>query len=460
MHIQFGIQSYQQPAKQLSAQRMVNALLENQEEGAKAPRAILRAPGIETLLTLSSVPVRGWTRHDNKLFVTSGGNLYSVDANHAASTIGTIPGTGRVQMFSNGAQLGIVADQDLYVYETSLAKVTDAGYAGASDATYLDLFGIFVKPNSADFFINNPGAASFPDLTDFDALDFRTAEAGEGDLVAVETDHRELILFKETNGEVWTNTGAADFPFSPVGNAFLELGCIARDSLTKADNTVFWLANDMTVRRLDGYTPVRVSTHAIEDTITKMSVRDDAIAHSHPFNGHLFYVITFPTEKATFVYDITANKWYERETNGNDWRAHYYIYANKTHYMADSLTGKIGKLTAETHTDFDDVHRVLVTSPPIHSEGRWIEFERLEIDFDMGQGGSTDPEVMLRWSDNGGRTWSSEYWRSIGKVGEYEKRAVWHNLGRSRDRVFELAYTDTSPFTLIEAFADVSIGGT
>ena len=459
MLIHFGLQSYQQAARQLSAQRMVNAFLEKQPEGTKSPIAILRAPGIETLMTLPTTPVRGWAEHKNTLFAVSGNTLYEINTGYTA--IGTIPGTNRVQMFSNGAQLGIVANQDLYVYETALAIVTDPGYAGASDATYLDLFGIFVKPGSSDFFINNPGASSFPDLNDFDALDFRTAEAGPGDILAIESDHRELFILKPKNGEVWTNTGAADFPFAPVGNAYLEVGCIARDSLTKADNTIFWLANDMTVRRLDGYTPVRVSTHAIEDAITAMSVRDDAIAYSYPYNGHLFYVLTFPSEDRTFVYDITTQLWHERETDGDDWRAHYYIYVNDTHYMADSLTGKIGKLSGREYKDFDDVHRVEVTSPPIHSEGRWIEFERLEVDFDMGRGTLTlDPQAMLQWSDDGGNTWSSEYWRPIGKEGQYEKRAVWWNLGRSRDRVFRLSFADPTPFTLIQASADISIGGT
>lgn len=463
MEIQFGIQSYQSEARQLSSQRMVNCFLEKEPEGTKSKHPILRVPGIETVLTFPTSPVRGAAEHLGAPYFVAGTVLYRVSGTDT-SVVGTIPGTARVDMFSNGSQLGIVANQDLYVYETTLAKVTDAGYGGAIDATYLDLFGVFVSPNSANFFINNPGAASFPDLNDFDALDYATAEAAPGNIVAIESDHRELIILKEKSGEIWTNTGNADFTFQPIGNAFLELGCIARHSVAKADNTIFWLANDMTIRRLDGYTPIRVSTHAIENEFTKMTTRNDAYAFSHPFNGHLFYVITFPTENHTFVYDITTQLWHERETDSMEWRAGYYLYSNDTHYIGDLTSGKLGKLNGLVNEDFDEVQRVSVTSPSISSEGKQIFFKRLHVDFEMGRGLLTgqgdDPQAMLQWSDDGGRTWSSEYWRSLGKIGEYSRRAVWTRLGCSRDRVFRLSFSDPTPFTLISAQADIEVGET
>ena len=152
MLVRFGTQSYQHPARQLSSQRMVNAFLEKQPQGTKSPIASLRTPGIEDYITLPETPIRGMATHNNKAHAVAGDSLYRLD-NGGYVSLGTIPGEDRVRMFSNGAQLGIVAQRNLYVYETSLAQVTDAGYSSAIDATYLDLFGVFVKPNSADIFI-------------------------------------------------------------------------------------------------------------------------------------------------------------------------------------------------------------------------------------------------------------------------------------------------------------------
>jgi hypothetical protein len=56
-----------------------------------------------------------------------------------------------------------------------------------------------------------------------------------------------------------------------------------------------------------------------------------------------------------------------------------------------------------------------------------------------------NPQAMLRWSDDGGHTWSNEHWTSMGRIGQYGYRAFWRRLGMTlklRDRVYELSGTD------------------
>lgn len=69
---------------------------------------------------------------------------------------------------------------------------------------------------------------------------------------------------------------------------------------------------------------------------------------------------------------------------------------------------------------------------------------------------STDPMVMLRWSQDGGHTWSSEHWRSAGKVGEYKTRVRWRRLGQARRRVYEIAVSDPVPWQFIDAYLETS----
>lgn len=62
--------------------------------------------------------------------------------------------------------------------------------------------------------------------------------------------------------------------------------------------------------------------------------------------------------------------------------------------------------------------------------------------------------VGLRWSDDGGHTWSDYYERSLGDTGEYGTRVRWQRLGMTmklRDRVYELSGTDATKITIMGA---------
>jgi len=72
---------------------------------------------------------------------------------------------------------------------------------------------------------------------------------------------------------------------------------------------------------------------------------------------------------------------------------------------------------------------------------------------------ATDPQVMLRWSDDGGHTWSNEHWRSMGLTGEWGRRVIWRRLGMTlklRDRVYEVSGTDQVKIAIMGAELDVS----
>ena len=65
-----------------------------------------------------------------------------------------------------------------------------------------------------------------------------------------------------------------------------------------------------------------------------------------------------------------------------------------------------------------------------------------------------DPQVMLRWSDDGGHTWSNEHWAAMGKIGEYNTRVFWRRLGMTlklRDRVYEISGTDPVKIAIMGA---------
>ncbi len=82
------------------------------------------------------------------------------------------------------------------------------------------------------------------------------------------------------------------------------------------------------------------------------------------------------------------------------------------------------------------------------AQNKWIRISRVELILQAGVGLSNpadqgyDPIVMFRLSRDGGMTWDSELQMSMGKIGEYERRAFLNMLGRARNPVVELTSSD------------------
>jgi hypothetical protein len=64
---------------------------------------------------------------------------------------------------------------------------------------------------------------------------------------------------------------------------------------------------------------------------------------------------------------------------------------------------------------------------------------------------TANPQAMLRWSNDGGSTWSNEHWTGVGQLGKYRNRAIWRRLGTARDRIFEVSVSDPVNFVIISA---------
>ena len=87
----------------------------------------------------------------------------------------------------------------------------------------------------------------------------------------------------------------------------------------------------------------------------------------------------------------------------------------------------------------------------------------LQLDCETGVGLATgqgsNPQAMLRWSDDGGHTWSNEHWTSMGAIGSFGTRAIWRRLGMTekiRDRVYEVSGTDPVKVAIVGAELSIS----
>lgn len=464
MRIQLPLvsQSYLGRSRNIDSNRLINLIPEKSGEDIY----LYGSPGSESFCVTGTYgEVRGLFYADD-LYAIVRDTIYKINSLGVATSIGTIGTlTGPVWIIYNGTQVMFVDGALGYTYTPStstFAQITDADFPIPSSLTYQDGYGIVTEQDTGKFFIS-----ALYDFTFWDALDFASAEGLPDNLVAPFMVNRELWMFGQYSTEIYYNSGDSDFPFARIQGAFIEYGCGAKASIAKGDNTVFWLDNFYQVRMAQGYSPKVISPPQINYQISQYATKDDAIGFFYTQEGHAFYVLTFPTQQATWVYDASTGLWHERvsyplDQNGNygRWRANCYAYAWDKHLIGDYENGTIYELKTDVYTDdSNDLPRIWYGSN-IHKNNKWLFLNSLEMEFESGIGleDGTDPQAMLQISRDGGHTFGTEDWVSMGQIGEYTKRAKWNRKGRGRNIVPKIVITDPIKTIFIRFYADMNEG--
>jgi hypothetical protein len=447
--------------------RMVNLFAEGIPEGGKEAAFLNRAPGLRLLATVGDGPIRGLWRMGDYGYVVSGKELYRLNPDWTSLYIGNLSGTGPVSIADNGTQMFIACNGPSFIYNSTteeFAQIADTDFPGAVTVGYLDGYFVFNEPNSQKVWVT-----SLLDGTVIDPLEFASAEGSPDQLVAAIVDHREAWLFGTNSIEVWYDAGSADFPLQRIQGAFNEIGLAAAYSVAKLDNGLFWLGSDSRgqgiVYRSNGYTGKRISTHAVEWQIQQYGDISDAIGYTYQQDGHAFYVLVFPSEDTTWVYDVSTELWHERagfhEGQFVRHRGNCQMAYNGEVVIGDFENSNVYAFDLNVYADNGSIQRWLRSwraLPTGKNDLNRTAQHTLQLDCETGVGLNTgqgsDPQVMLRWSDDGGHTWSNEHWSSMGKIGRYGYRTYWRRLGMTmkiRDRVYEVSGTDPVKITIMGA---------
>jgi hypothetical protein len=483
--------------------RMINLFPEIIPEGGKTPAFLNRAPGLKLEVAVGTGPVRGMWTFNDYAYIVSGNTLYKMDTQYNITALGVVANDGPVSMTDDGTYLAVACNGPTFYYNSvtdTFGQITDIDFPGALTISYLNGYFVFIEPNSQKVW-----TADLLNPTSIDPLNFASAEGSPDGLVSSITDHSEVWLFGTNSVEVWYNAGGAGFPLQRIQGAFNEIGCAATFSVAKLDNGLFWLGSDARGRgivyRANGYTGTRISTHAVEWQIQQYGDISDAIAYTYQQDGHAFYVLTFPTANATWVYDVATLAWHERASftngdfgrhrsncqmtfnnrvmvgdyqNGNVYSFDLNVYAdhNRTQKWLRSwralTTGTNNlkrtaqhnlQLDAETGVGLPGIAQVpnYIYLTPLNIVGTFIINGQVQIVTSLDS--YVNPQVMLRWSDDGGHTWSNEHWRSMGPVGGYGTRVIWRRLGMTmklRDRVYEISGTDPVKIAIVGAELQMS----
>lgn len=432
---------------------------------------LIGTPGKKVVATIGSGGYRGqWTATNGVLYVVVGNQVFTVNSSFASTLIGTLlTSTGPVDIKDNGVYVLIVDGPNLYystLGSTSLTLSTDSNFIGSNRIEVADSQFIFAFGNV--FYVSYPaGSAVAPSYTIFP--NSTQSSNSLQNIIGFAWTQRNLFIMCTNVTEIWFDSGSSNAnPFQIVQGGYMQVGGSAAFGIIKAANAVYWLGQDQNgygiIYKNNGYTPARVSTHAIELAFNGYGDLSGTTCWAYEEEGHNFIAFTVPNSGTTWVIDDTTGMWHERQqlSNGvfDQDRTQTMSFAYNQRLAGDYQNGNLYALDSNSYDDAGNPLVAIRTSPHLSEDMNRIFHHKFQLDFEPGIGLPTgqgiNPQVMMQFSDDGGHRWSSELWTGLGPEGIFKYRAIWRKLGQSRTRVYRIMISDPVKRIIIGASLDLS----
>lgn len=454
------------------SEKLVNLYAQPTESAsAPVPWVLVPTPGYRTLATVAQAPGRANFSENGRNFFVSGFAFYEYTAAGVTTLRGTVLADANPATITGngdaGRQLFITSGDRGYCYDLGTNTLTQVLASGARMGAFLD--GRFL---ALDTTTSTLQASDLLNGLVWNPLMIAQRTAGSDKWQAMYVVNRLIYLLGSATSEVWYNAGASPFPFAPIQEAFSQFGIAATFS-GAVDTSLTFLGQNANGRgivyRMQGYTPQRVSTHAVDVAIQSYSRMDDAVAGITQQQGRPVYVLTFPTADQTHAFDEGTTLWHDRmywdptTATAHASRSMFFASLPTLSVSCDRLTGALLVIDPAVYTEADG-HLIqhIREAPRLSANQRRFTVDELQLVCDVGVGLTTgqgsDPQVMLQVSKDGGKTFGHERWTTLGKMGAFGTRVRWPMLGQARNFVPRIMVTDPVPFRIAEALINVRVG--
>jgi len=469
---------YQSESLPVSAQQCINWYPNIVQAPALSQETLFGTAGTVQVATtgILNQQNRGSETMNGITYFVNGDALYRVnrivnpglDDTFTTDSLGTIEGTGRVSMATNGTQLFIMVPGgkgSIWVEDTATftpdVNAVDSDFTanGAPQVVvYVDGFFLFTT-DTKKFIISalNNGLA-------YNALDFGTAEANPDDIVAPIVFRNQVYILGTETIEGFQNIGGSGFPFQRTG-LIIETGLFARFSVIKGDETFRFVGGGKdespSIYEFRENNVVKISNTAIDAVLQDLSDTEisDIFAMHYGFNGQFFTSFTIPNE--TFEYGTLSGRWHQRESliGGalDAWRVSSLVTAYGKVLVGDRIDGRIGFLDEDVFTEYGMTIFRRVDTLPFSNLGSSFSVSSMELTVESGVGNAAVPDPKMRMSRSlDAKTFTSEILKAMGKIGEFKKRLIWRRLGRAaRYEVFRFTMTDAVKPVIIKLEARI-----
>lgn len=445
-----------------SGERLINYFIRPSD--GVSPGVLLGRSGLVPQFTIGA-PVVAMTEVNGVLYAVAGGDLWRMTT--AAVSLGSVGMDESASIAAGSGQVAVVSGGKYYLWDgTTLGEFATGAVDTPKAVTYQDGYFVVVGTgNSRDDLLT---ISALDNGRLFDGLDYIVAESNPDGLLAVISDHGQVVAFGPSSVEMFYNSGAAAFPFEPNRSAMITRGVSNPKTIAQEDSAIFWVGPDNVVYRYSGGTPQVISTREIEEALASTPA---ASALVFADRGHKFYCIR-REQGASLTYDLTTGGWAERQTGDGPWIGNCAALSAGKQYIG-TTTGKVCTFGQSVFTDDGLDFYCEAVSAPVVQSGAVFNVARVYLM--IGQGDIAMPNetttsemydgegaiiqdglgnailiqteeepngrVMLQTSKDG-RVWSTAKWRPLGKLGEFGKRVMWHGLGQFRRFQVRIKITD------------------
>lgn len=455
--------TYQSRSLPVSAQVTQNFYIEV-DQNSENPASFQSFPGLKPFATTGAGLDRGIGTYNGTLYKVTGNTLYSISLLGVSTAIGTIPGTNRCQLVDDGQYLVITTGGDTkpYSYDgTTLTLGTDVDLPEASSVAYIKRRVVYDGAGADVCFadLDTPLSVNSANVT--------IADSKPDNILAVHAWKDQLFAFGETSIAPYYNSGTGNPPYDVIQNAVQEIGLKAIHSIASNNNAIYFLGNDLVPYRLIGLTPQSIGNPAIGQAIASYPAPEDAIGACFTFHGQNFYYLTFPNGGSWLFSEGAGWTSLAYGVDNDPHLMNGYAHCYNKHLVSDRRNGNVYELDFDTFTDNGDTIQrrrdtAKISGKELGFPGKEIYMHSLELVLETGiglaNGQGVDPQIIMQFSDDGGRTWSREQWRAMGAMGDFTIKLQWHDLGSFYERMFRFTVSDPVKVALISANADISVG--
>lgn len=481
------------------AQKCMNLYQESNPAEVDPPQSMTHypRPGLDPLTTLGAGGIgRGiFTLSNGTLLAVAGQNVYYLNSSFQPTLLGqlrvpfntpvSISDNGTMAIIVDGSPLGYTLDLATNIFDNYIDPT--GTFVGATRVDYADTFLGFNVPGTNEWY------TSLSNQIAFNALNIASKTSYRDPIQTLIFNIRQMWLIGSKTSEVWYLSGGSStvtFPYSEWPNIFIPYGTIAPYSIAQADIDIAWLSNNKNgqaiIVKTEGatYQVQAISTRALEYELSTYPVVSDCIASSYQQAGHTFFCFHFPTADKTWVYDISTKQWHQRgwiDNNGKSHRERVSFLAQAYGKVVgqDWQTGQLYALDLQTYTDnlqpivfertfphaVEDLKEIThvafvadIAGGTLANTGEVSQtLSPWSAGFSAGFGPLTvneSPMINMRYSNDGGGTWSNYRRKPLFSAGHYRPMNRWRGLGMSRDRVYELSWSIPGLCSLQGAWLD------